>query len=273
MTTIHDPEVKATLQDMDAHRSWMSRYRTPENDAFYNLAFDYAARVYGPPGAGVVLDAGCGSSTKSIHLARRGYSVTAVDVAESILEAGRQEVARLGFTDRVTHRCEDLTAMSFADGVFSRVLCWGVLMHVPAVDRAIAEIARVSSPGAVIVISEGNLSSPEAVAGRWLKTLIGRPRAEVRRTDAGIEFWKETSSGRILTRQMRVEWLIRAFAAHNVNLVERRAGQLSELFILIGWKPARSLIHALNSLWFRRLRFPGPAFTNLLVFRKGGAAE
>jgi hypothetical protein len=34
------------------------------------------------------------------------------------------------------------------------------------------------------------------------------------------------------------------------------------------WKPARSAVHAVNSLWFRWPALAGPAFGNLLVFRK-----
>ena len=256
------------MQDMEVHDLWTRGYRTPENEAFYNLAFDYLARIYGAPGSDPVLDAGCGSSTKSIHLARRGYDVTAVDISEKILEVGRQEVAGLGLAGRITHRCEDLTAMSFKDGSFGRVLCWGVLMHVPEVEKAVAELARVARLGGTIIISEGNVWSLQAIGLRWLKRLLGKQRAEVRRTAAGIEFWEETLTGKLVTRQTRMAWLKKTFAAHGVKLVERRAGQFSELFTLIKWKPARSLIHDFNSIWFRWFRFPGPAFGNLLVFRK-----
>ena len=143
-------------------------------------------------------------------------------------------------------------------------------MHVPEVEKAIEELCRVARRGATIVISEGNAWSMEAVGVRWLKRLLGRQRADVRRTPAGIELWEETPTGTLLTRQADVRWLIRTFAVHGVNLVERRAGQFSELFTMLRWKPARQLIHAFNSLWFRKIRIAGPARANLLVFRKQG---
>ena len=269
METNRGQEVKKTLQDMEVHNSWTSGYRTPENEWFYNLAFDYLAGTYGSPGTEAVLDAGCGSSTKSIHLARRGYSVVAVDVSEKILECACRAVAESGLQNRVTHQWTDLTAMPFDDGAFGRVLCWGVSMHVPDVEKAIAELTRVTRPGGTIILSEGNMRSLQAVSESWLKSLLGR-HTRMRRTTAGKECWEETSAGSLVTRQTDMRWLIRVLEAHGAELVSRRAGQFTEIFTLIKWRPARMLVHAFNNFWFRWIRFPGPAFGNLLVFKKMG---
>ena len=263
-----DSDVRATLQDRRIHESWTTGYRTPENEPFYNVAFDYLRTVYGPPGDDVVLDAGCGSGTKSIHLARRGYAVLGVDLSQEVLKVGRDEVASAGLSDRIELQCQDLTAMTFENDSFGRVLCWGVLMHVPEVEKAIGELSRVARPGALIVVSEGNMWSLQAVGMRWLKRLLGRQRAELRRTEAGLEHWDQTSSGRLVTRQASMSGLVRAFAVRGVTLVTRRAGEFTELYTMIRWKPARRVVNWFNSIWFRRFRLPGPAFGNLLVFRK-----
>jgi 2-polyprenyl-3-methyl-5-hydroxy-6-metoxy-1,4-benzoquinol methylase len=261
--------VAPTLRHLGVHESWSSGYRTPENEAFYGQAFDYVAQTFGPPGGDVVLDAGCGSCTKSIHLARRGYPVLGVDLSESVLEVGRREVAAAGLGHRIRLRCEDLTAMSFPDASFGRILCWGVLMHVPDEERAIAELARVARADALIVVSEGNMRSAQAVGLRAVKRLLGREHAELRATPAGMEFWEQTPTGTLLTRQARIGWIVRRFAEHGVKLLTRRAGQFSEIFTMLPWKPARTLVHTWNSLWFRWPALPGPSFGNLLVLRKG----
>jgi SAM-dependent methyltransferase len=261
-------EVRATLRDIGIHESWTSGYRTAENDAFYRLAFDHVARAFGPPGDEPVLDAGCGSGTKTIQLARRGYQVVGVDLSEKVLDVAAHEIAAAGLLERVTLRCEDLTSLRFADAHFGRVLCWGVLMHVPEVEKAIAELVRVSRPGATIVVSEGNMWSAQAVAMRTAKRAL-RKHGIVLRTDAGLESWDDTPAGKLVTRQARIGWLVRAFQEHGAQLVERRAGQFTELFTITPWRPARRLIHGFNSVWFRRLRLAGPAYGNLLVFRKG----
>jgi hypothetical protein len=71
-----------------------------------------------------------------------------------------------------------------------------------------------------------------------------------------------------VTRHADIGWLTRAFEQRGAKLVEHRAGQFSELFTRFKSKPMRRAIHAFNSLWFRRIRRPGPAFGNILVFRK-----
>lgn len=270
MDTSRAQAVRKTLQDMEVHDSWASGYRTAENERFYNLAFDRLLAIYGPAGTEPVLDAGCGSSTKSIHLARRGYSVVAVDVSEKILESARQAVAQSGVQNLVIHQPADLTALSFNDGAFARVLCWGVLMHIPDVEKALAELVRVTRPGGIIVLSEGNMRSLQAVGLRWLKGLLGRQRAQVHRTAAGIECWEETSTGQLVTRQTDMPWLVRTLESHGAKLVSRKAGQFTEIFTVIPWRPLRLLVHLFNNFWFRWVRFPGPAFGNMLVFKKTG---
>jgi len=70
------------------------------------------------------------------------------------------------------------------------------------------------------------------------------------------------------TRQADIPWLIREFEKHGLKLRRRRAGQFTEMFILLPWKPLRSLVHAANNLWFRMGGAGGPAFGNLLVFER-----
>jgi len=261
-------DVLPTLRDLGVHESWSSGYRTAENEAFYDLAFDHIAQVFGPPAGDAVLDAGCGSCTKSIHLARRGYSVLGIDLSEKVLELGRREVDAAGLAGRISLRCENLTSIGLEDASFGRIMCWGVLMHVPQVEKAIAELSRVARPNALIVVSEGNVRSLQAVGLRTAKRLLGRERAELRATAAGLEFWEDTPSGKLMTRQARIDWIVRQFGQYGVKLVRRRAGQFSELFTLLPWKPARKVVHSWNSLWFRWPALAGPSFGNLLVFRK-----
>lgn len=261
-------EVKNTLQAILVHDSWVSVYRTSENEHFYDLAFDYLMTVYGPTDADAVLDAGCGTGTKTVHLAKRGYTVVAVDISDSVLDMAREVSAQKGYQDGITYMSEDVTDLSFQDGQFGRILCWGVLMHVPDVEKAIGELARITRPGGTIVVSEGNMRSLQAIGIHSLKKIVQWSHAEIRRTNAGVEYWEETAAGKLVTRQTDIKWLIASFEAHGVHLVERRAGQFTEIFTLLPWRPLRLLVHGFNNFWFRHIRYPGPAFGNLLIFRK-----
>ena len=262
-----DRDVRSTLQERTVHDSWTKAYRTPENDRFYETAFDYVSEVFGPPGTEPVLDAGCGSSVKSIQLARRGYTVRAVDFSESILEVAKVEVAKEGLQHLVTHEWADLTALPFPDGTFGRVLCWGVLMHVPNVEGAIAELARVTRPGGVIVVSENNVRSLHTRTFQLLRAAI-RQKRDRKRVPAGLETWEDTPHGKVITRHADVDWMIDRFARGGARLTVRRAGEFTQIFTLIPWKPLRRLVHGLNGVWFRKIRAAGPALGNLLVFTK-----
>jgi len=261
-------EPTTTLQKVEIHDAWSRQFRSGENDAFYALAFDYIASLFGDPSAASVLDAGCGSGTKSFELARRGYRVTAMDFSELILERARVDAAALGFDDRIQFSQGDLTSLALQTGSVQRCVCWGVLMHVPDVRRAVGELSRVLGPGGVLIVSEGNLRSVHAATLRLIKRALGRERAEVIPMEAGIEFWEETSTGRLMTRQADIPWLVREFQSHGLELVQRRAGQFSEIYVMLPWRPLRRLVHILNDLWFRFPRLAGPAYGNLLVFRK-----
>ena len=160
-------EPKSTLQKMAIHDIWSRQFRSGENAEFYALAFDYIASVLGPPGAATVLDAGCGSGTKSFELAKRGYCVTAVDFSESILKRARADAATFGLNDRIQFAQGDLTSLAQRTGSVQRCVCWGVLMHVPDIRRAVSELCRILGAGGVLIVSEGNMRSVQARSLRW----------------------------------------------------------------------------------------------------------
>jgi hypothetical protein len=141
-------------------------------------------------------------------------------------------------------------------------------MHVPAVQVAVAELARILDSGGVLVISEANLRSLQATVFRWLRRLFGRRSTTQLRTPAGVEFWESTGTGKVMTRQSDIPWLVAECSRLGLELLERRAGQFTETYTMFSSKVLRRLIHAFNRFWFTRIRYPGPAFGNLLVFVK-----
>lgn len=260
--------VESLLAKPDKHRQWTGHYRTADNEAFFEQAFDYVARELAAPPGSVILDVGCGSCAHSVRLARRGLRVRAVDFSESALGMARQHVEAQGLADRIELGRESLLGLSFPDASFDYALCWGVLMHIPDVERAVAELARVLRPGGLLVVSEGNMSSVEAVGLRAVKRLLGAEKAEVKRTPAGVEFWKEDEGGALVTRQADIDWLVRSFARGRARLVTRAAGQFSEGYAMTSSPAVRKLVHAFNNFWFRRVGAARPAYGNILIFRK-----
>jgi ubiquinone/menaquinone biosynthesis C-methylase UbiE len=260
--------VEDLLAQPEVHKQWAGGYRTPDNEAFFERAFDLITRELNPPAGATFLDAGCGSCAHTVRLARRGFNVRAVDFSESALEMARAHLKQTGLDERITLQREDLTRLSFPDASFDYVLCWGVLMHVPDVGRAVAELARVLRPGGALVVSEGNMHSLEAAALRSAKRLLGRERADVKETPAGVEYWKERGGGALVTRQANVNWLVESFESHGLTLSKRVAGQFSEAYAMVSAPALKRLVHGFNNFWFGAVRAPRLAYGNILFFRK-----
>jgi ubiquinone/menaquinone biosynthesis C-methylase UbiE len=268
MAHLASEQVARYLDKPAIHEQWEGDYRTPANEAFYELALEALVRTLQPPPDALILDAGCGPGFHAMRLARRGFRVVATDFSTSALEQAAANIAAHGLEARISLQRESLLELSFPDGHFLYVLCWGVLMHIPDVDRALAELARVLGPGGKLLVSESNCRSLQALLFRWLKRVLGREKAEVVRTPAGIESWVTRESGKLVTRETDVPWLIARAAAHGLKLQERRAGQFTEAYTRARSRLGKGLIHAFNCFWFRFIRRPGPAFGNLLIFEK-----
>jgi 2-polyprenyl-3-methyl-5-hydroxy-6-metoxy-1,4-benzoquinol methylase len=260
--------VQNLLSKPEIHQQWSRDYRTEENESFYEQAFDYILHVLDPPPGATFLDAGCGSCAHSVRLALRGFNVRAVDFSESALAMAQGNIRSKQLQDRITLARESLLELSFPDESFEYVLCWGVLMHIPEVGRAVSELSRIIRPGGLLVVSEGNQGSLEAIGMRDLRRLLRREKAKVMEKPEGLEYWTERSGEALVTRQANIAWLIKSFEAHGLTLTKHVAGQLSESYTRFSAQPIKRLVHGLNNFWFRHVRLPGPAFGNILFFQK-----
>jgi len=72
------------------------------------------------------LDAGCGTGLFTLALARRGFHVSASDLAPQMAEATARAALDAGLGDRVTSRVSDLEELA---GRYHLVACFDVLIH------------------------------------------------------------------------------------------------------------------------------------------------
>lgn len=266
MRAIESSIVRQSLGRHEIHEIWESAYRSEANERFYEWAFDAILRYAEAPAETVFLDVGCGPGFHALRLARRGYQVCAVDFSPSVLEFARENVVAAGLQERIELSQQDLISLNFSDSRFERILCWGVLMHVPELERAIGELSRVLAPGGKLIISEANMHSLEATLLRILRRVCGR-RANTRRTSAGIEHWKNTPAGPLMTRNIDIGWLIQSFAAQDLRLVKRLPEQFSEAYVKLR-SPIAGLVHTVNKLWFLYGGSPRLAADNILILEK-----
>ena len=83
-----------------------------------------------------VLEVGCGPGRFAVRLAAAGVEVVALDQSEQMVELARG----LGVDARVG----DVRELPFADGSFDVAVANFMLYHVPDLDRALGELARVA---------------------------------------------------------------------------------------------------------------------------------
>jgi ubiquinone/menaquinone biosynthesis C-methylase UbiE len=141
--------IKDCLAKSDIHEKWEMAYRTETNEKFYEQAFDYIVHFLNAPKNYTFLDAVCGTCAHSVRLANRGYLVQAVDFSENILKKAEKNVKMRGLQKKIKIQNEDMLSFLFKDNSFDYILCWGVLMHIPDIERAVSENTRILRPGGV----------------------------------------------------------------------------------------------------------------------------
>jgi len=90
-----------------------------------------------------VLEVGCGPGEAAERIAASGADVEALDSSERMVELARAR--------GVAARVGDVQELPFADASFDAALAAWMLYHVPDVERAISELARVLRPGGRLV--------------------------------------------------------------------------------------------------------------------------
>jgi ubiquinone/menaquinone biosynthesis C-methylase UbiE len=261
-------EVESLLNKAGIHQQWSDQYRNPETQAFADRVFVRITKVLNAPARSIVLDAGCGSCGHSIRLANHGFLVHAVDLSEPVVTRARLMVSANALTRQITIHRANLRSLPFKDATFRYVLCWGVLMHIPDLSKAISELIRVLGPGGTLIISENNMYSLQGMIRLFLKRLLGIGRAAINKTPAGIEYWYKNSDDALLTRQTNIRWLIRELETNGFVMKAHFPGQFTDLYTSVSSPVMKSFFHGLNELWFKYVRSPHLAAGNILIAQK-----
>jgi SAM-dependent methyltransferase len=133
----HVREQYATEDGLEARRSFYEEVDGPDAR---EVAFEAVAAVRPQR----VLEVGPGPGEASERIARQlGAEVVAVDVSARMVELARER--------GVDARVGDVQSLPFDDGSFDCALAAWVLFHVPDLDRALSELARVLRPGGRLV--------------------------------------------------------------------------------------------------------------------------
>jgi len=137
-------------------------------DRWWNDAFaEFLEQALKPRPGKRILDVGCGVGTAEISFARLQISqlrLFGVDLLADRVREARDRVR--GINARAGFAASDAVHLPFVDGAFDCTFCVAVLQHVRDVPMALAELARVTRPGGLILAVE-----PDNAAQYWFSSV------------------------------------------------------------------------------------------------------
>lgn len=210
------------------HELWVKTYYSGRNIKFYELAFEKIFQIIKVKKNSKFLDAGCGNGIHSIKLAEKSNNITSIDFSDEALKLARGKINEQNVSESITLMKENMLSLSFNDSVYDGVLFWGVLMHIPDIEKALFELSRVLKPNGYLVLSENNKTSIQTFFARAWKSRRSQEQIEINST--GICFWSETEAGKFLVRKTDINWLNKYLNSRGLKLVKRFPGQFTSLY-------------------------------------------
>ena len=190
-----------TVDPLTGYNRWAKTYGCEENPVL-ELEGRVLKRLLPDLEGKHVLDIGCGTGRVTrILAARNAARITGVDFSINMLCEARKQL-RGG--DRTQLAAAEALALPFANDGFDLVTCSLMISHVEALQRFVAELARVARPGSHLLISEFHPFGH----------LLGWKRSFVERSSSGVE------SIAIRYHRYSHEDYFRAFANEHLEIEE-----------------------------------------------------
>lgn len=153
-------------------------------DARWKRRVAEIVREEGP--AGPALDLACGTGDIALASAADGRDVVGLDLTTAMLRLAVRRFAGSGMRGKTFWIAADMTRLPFPDASFAVVTTGYGLRNVPALETAVAEIARVLRPGGLLVSLDFNKPESRLMRAIYLGylTVVGSAAGLVLHDDA-----------------------------------------------------------------------------------------
>jgi ubiquinone/menaquinone biosynthesis C-methylase UbiE len=154
----HDARIEAQKQwnalacgELAGDKHTPDYFLAVERDRFAQQGWAKGYFGYANFGGKKVLEIGTGQGTDLMQFARGGAECYGVDITDNHLELTARNFALQG--KKVSLQKADATELPFPDETFDCVYSFGVMHHIPEIERVIAEARRVLKPGGKLMLA------------------------------------------------------------------------------------------------------------------------
>jgi ubiquinone/menaquinone biosynthesis C-methylase UbiE len=156
LVRVLEPEVMDSPQEA-------ADYDAMDHSAVNRLFVDDFLDVWqAKPLEGAILDLGTGTAQIPLELVRRHpeLTITAIDLSESMLALGRQNVDAAGLSAQIHLERADAKGLAYPSYQFAAVISNSIVHHIPEPLGVLAEACRVLRPGGTLFVRD--LLRPES---------------------------------------------------------------------------------------------------------------
>lgn len=215
-------------------------------------AESFVARMALESGARV-LDIACGTGNATIPLARRGASVTGLDMTPHLLEEARTRADREGLHIRFDEGFAE--RLPYPDGSFDVLVSMFGIMFSPLPAIVVSEMARVLRPGGRLALA--NWTSSSGFGGK-MSAVVGRHLPPPPQSAISPFLWGEEATVRdrlqadfeaVETSVVALKWELQRSAAASAEFFAKNSGQLQLALGRLDASKQAALLHDLKQLW------------------------
>jgi ubiquinone/menaquinone biosynthesis C-methylase UbiE len=115
------------------------------------------------------LDVATGGGHTALYLASRGFSVTASDISQKMLDSAKALAAERGFS--IETRLHEAEKLPYSDAAYDLVSCRVAAHHFSDRESFLSEVMRVLKPGGYFLLIDGSVPDGEPIAEEWIHEL------------------------------------------------------------------------------------------------------